>query len=179
MGMYSSLQKKTFQLIHCWTELRHCPKFSANQAKKPKKSPLESPASSASAQSHFIGTDVPEREETMERPIGKKAAKRLKRNEHDAKADEFISTLTQMKDTVTRLSTARNETMQQLIQLEKERFKAAEDREIAREEREKSREERDNRMYEMSILGIDTSTMEAPLAQYYKSLKDDILKKRL
>lgn len=179
MTMYSTFQKKTFQLIHCWTELRNCPKFSSTLEKKPRKSPLESPASSASAQSQFIGTPVPESEEGMERPMGKKAAKRLKKKEHDAKGVEFITALTQVKDTVIELSEARHEKIQQIIELEKERFKVAEERERAREEREKAREERENRMYEMSILGIDTSTMEAPLAEYYKSLKADILKKRI
>ncbi|KAK1357350.1 hypothetical protein POM88_050606 [Heracleum sosnowskyi] len=172
MTLYSTFQKKTFQLIHCWTELRNCPKFSSTLEKKTRKSPLESPVASTSAQSQFIGTPAQESEERMERPMGKKAAKRLKKSEHDANDVEFITALTQVKDTVSKLSEARYEKIQQMIELEKERFKAA-------EEREKAREERDKRMYEMSILGIDTSTMEAPLAKYYKSLKADILKKRI
>lgn len=32
-------------------------------------------------------------------------------------------------------------------------------------------------MYEISILTIDTSTMEGPLFEYYKSLKTNYLKK--
>ncbi|KAL6554253.1 hypothetical protein OROMI_019926 [Orobanche minor] len=131
-------------------------KIQFNFGKKPRKSPLESSTSSASAQSQFIGTPVPE-SEGMERPMA----------------------LTEVKDTVSKLSEARHEKIQQIIELEKERFKVAEERERAREERERAREERDNRMYEMSILSIDTSTMEAPLAEYYKSLKADILKKRI
>ncbi|XP_074375359.1 glutathione S-transferase T3-like [Apium graveolens] len=95
MTMYSTLQKKTFQLIQCWTELRNCPKFSSTLKKKTRKSPLESPASSASAQSQFIGTPVHEIEEQMERPMGKKAAKRLKKIEQDAKDVEFIAALNQ------------------------------------------------------------------------------------
>ncbi|XP_074325073.1 glutathione S-transferase T2-like [Apium graveolens] len=172
MTMYSTLQKKTFQLIHCWTELRNCPKFSSTLKKKTRKSPFESPASSASAQSQEI-------EEQMERPMGKKAAKRLKKIEHDAKDVEFITALNQVKDTMSKLSKVRHEKIQQMIELEKERFKAAEEREKAREERDRAREERDRRMYEMSVLGIDTSTMEAPLVEYYKSLKADILNKRI
>lgn len=176
MAMYSSLQKKTFQFIHCWTELRHCPKFSATVAKKPRKSLLDSPTSSASAQSPFMGTPI--LEERIERPMGRKAAKRLKKTEQDAKSDEFITALTQVKDTVSRLSKSRHETIQQLIKIEKERLKTTEERERAREERERAKEERDKQIYEMSILAIDTTTMEATLAQYYKSLKDDILKNR-
>lgn len=84
-----------------------------------------------------------------------------------------------MKDTVSKLSEARHEKIQQLIEFEKERFKVAEEREKSREERERAREERDNRMYELSILSINTSTMEAPLAEYYNSLKAEILKKRI
>ncbi|KAK1382706.1 hypothetical protein POM88_020441 [Heracleum sosnowskyi] len=179
MTLYSTFQKKTFQLIHCWPELCNCPKFSSTLEKKTRKSPLESPVASASAQSQFIGTPAQESEERMEGPMGKKAGKHLKKSEHDAKDVEFIIALTQVKDTVSKLSEVRYEKIQQMIELEKERFKVAEEREKAREERERAREERDKRMYEMSIFGIDTSTMEAPLAEYYKSLKADILKKRI
>ncbi|KAK1360841.1 hypothetical protein POM88_045315 [Heracleum sosnowskyi] len=174
MTLYS-----TFQLIHCWTELRNCPKSGSTLEKKTRKSPLECPTASASAQSQFTGTPAQESEERMERPMGKKSVKLLKKSEHDAKDVEFITALTQVKDTVSKLSETRYEKIQQMIELEKEWFKAAEEREKTREERERAKEEKDKRMYEMSILGIDTSNMEAPLAQYYKSLKDDILKKRI
>lgn len=61
--------------------------------------------------------------------------KELKRSDNDAKGDEFIAVLSQVKDTVSKLSAARNETIQQLIELKKG-LKAAEEREKAREERD-------------------------------------------
>lgn len=43
--------------------------------------------------------------------MGKKAAKRFEKIEYDVMGDEFIKTLTQVKNTLSRLPEARNETI--------------------------------------------------------------------
>lgn len=67
----------------------------------------------------------------------------------------FVKAITQVKDTMSRLSESKNE----LIEFEKERPRQR------RSEKERTVEERENQMYEISILAIDTNTIEPPLAR--------------
>ncbi|WOH04335.1 hypothetical protein DCAR_0623744 [Daucus carota subsp. sativus] len=114
-------------------------------------------------------------EEGMERPIGRKAAKKLKRSRNEATDDEFVEIFKKMKEEARLTASSRNESINNIIKMEEER----QARERVQLEINKAKEERENQIYEASILAIDTTVMDPQLARYYQALKDKILSKVL
>ncbi|KAL9671217.1 hypothetical protein QQ045_008783 [Rhodiola kirilowii] len=79
MEMYQSLQGSAFSFSHCWTELRNSPKFASNMSKKKvKSSPNDNLHTMGSSQRPLNIDCEQENEEGLERPIGRKAAKKEK-----------------------------------------------------------------------------------------------------
>lgn len=145
----------------------------------------DSPKSFASVASPFVSKLSQESDERMEGSIGRKVTKRLKRTEHAwGKNWQFITVITQVKDTMSKPSESRNETYPTADWawegLTKGNRRARKSKGRARtttEKRERGKEDRKKQMYEISILIIHIIIMESPLAKYYNSLKTNILKK--
>ncbi|KAK1367926.1 hypothetical protein POM88_034018 [Heracleum sosnowskyi] len=103
-SMYQKIQGSSFPYMHCWTELRHSPKFAPNQpkSKKNKTSPNdESPTTPSSGGSPASVNFEIENDDMTERPLGRKAAKRLKKLNLESKEDAFKVLLTEMKENLT------------------------------------------------------------------------------
>lgn len=107
-----------------------------------------------------------ESDEMIERPIGRKATKRLKNLNFEAKEDQFKVILNEMKENLTVTAQQRNEAFDKVVKMEEERH-----------EWKRAKEERERQLYETSITEKDTSTMETHLASYYNSFKANIMKK--
>ena len=166
--MYQNIQGNAFPYMHCWTELRHSPKFASNQSKskKNKTSPNDKSSPTPSSGSQASVNNEVENDDTQERPIRRKAAKRLHKANLEGKEDEFKVLLTEMKESLTVTAQQRMEAFDKVVKMEEERH-----------EWKRAKEERERQLYETSIMEKDTSAMEPHLASYYNSLKANILKK--
>lgn len=92
--MYEKVMKEKFMFIRHWNALRFSPKYQSSLAKKSK------PAKDKDASSQSVDSQIPislESDEMMERPIGRKAAKKLKRATNEAKDEEGLEILKQCK----------------------------------------------------------------------------------
>lgn len=154
--------------MHCWTELRHSPKFASNlcRSKKNKTSPNDESSSTPSSGSPVSVSIETESDGMIERPPGRKAAKRSKNLNLEGKDDQFKVILMEMKENLTATAQQRTEAFDKVVKMEEERH-----------EWKRAKEERERQLYETSIMEKDTSTMEPHLASYYNSLKANILKK--
>ena len=94
MEMYERVMKEKFMFIRYWNALRFSPKYQASLAKKNK------PAKDKDASSQSVDSQIPtslESDEMMERPIRRKATKKLKRVVNEAKDEEGLEILNTMQ----------------------------------------------------------------------------------
>ncbi|WOG86619.1 hypothetical protein DCAR_0205836 [Daucus carota subsp. sativus] len=122
----------------------------------------------------------------MERPPGRKAAKKLKKASNEAKDGEGLEILKTMQKDAVAIASSRFESIQMSLQLQKEIRElqkeelqirsAKEERERQKEERERQKEERERQIYEASIMAVDTTQMLLDQAKYYNVLKARIMK---
>ncbi|XP_052190871.1 glutathione S-transferase T3-like isoform X2 [Diospyros lotus] len=181
MEMYRSLQKSTFTFLHCWHELRHAPKFCSTSSKKKSKiSQNESPATSSPSTPdsvNLLDIDVRSNEPSLERPIGdaaKECGRKDKSKVIEASDEEIKNMLTEMTEKRMQSKMILIEQANEMLRLKREKV------ELAREkiELERRKEEREQMIYEERIIGIDISEMDELQAEYYKSLKLEIIQKR-
>ncbi|XP_074356321.1 glutathione S-transferase T3-like [Apium graveolens] len=78
MTMFEDIQKEKFPFMQHWNELRHSPKYAATMARKNKSNIKENQPSSPLVDS--LESAYMKSEERKERPIGRKAAKKIKKN---------------------------------------------------------------------------------------------------
>lgn len=158
MQMYETMMKVPFPFMRCWMELRNSPKFVANIDKKNKTTTKDNQPSSPSTESP-LNTILLDSEDGMERPIGRKAAKKLKRSINEAIDDEFVKMFKKMKEEARVVTVSRTESINNIVKIEEER----QERERVQLEINKAKEERENQIYEASILAIDTTEMQPQL----------------
>ncbi|KAL6576350.1 hypothetical protein OROHE_000131 [Orobanche hederae] len=94
--MYERIMKEKFMFIRHWNALRFSPKYQASLAKKNK------PAKDRDASSQSIDSQIPtslESDEMMERPSGRKAAKKLKKAAIEVKDEDGLELLKTMQKT--------------------------------------------------------------------------------
>lgn len=85
MDMYEGIMKEKFPFIRQWHELRNSPKYAASLVKKSKTGLKDNQPSSPSVESpHSTSHGVESDDAGMERPIGRKAAKKMKRAAYEA-----------------------------------------------------------------------------------------------
>ena len=78
-------------------------------------------------------------DEMIERPIGRKAAKKLKRAANEAKAEEGVEILKTMQNDALAIASSRRESIQVSLQLQKELLQLR----LTKEDRERQKEERE------------------------------------
>ena len=194
MDMYESIMKEKFAFIRQWHKLRSSPKYAASLAKKIKATMKDNQPSSPSVESpHFTSHGVEFDEIGMERPIGRKAAKKMKRAAYEAKDGESLEILKSMQKEALAIASSRSESVNMSLQLQKEMMEMQKEEQerqkeiiqlqkeklqlrLAKEERERHKEERERHVYEASIMATDTSMMAPDQAKYYDALKARILK---
>ena len=120
MQMYETMMKVPFPFMRCWMELRNSPKFASNITKKSKAATKDNHSSSQSTESP-VSSSAEASEEGMERPIGRKAAKKLKRSRNEATDDEFVEIFKKMKEEARLTASSRNESINNIIKMEEER----------------------------------------------------------
>ncbi|WOH06060.1 hypothetical protein DCAR_0625483 [Daucus carota subsp. sativus] len=182
---YESVMNEKFMFMRHWNALRFAPKFQA-YFKKKNRSARDTDASSQSVDSQIPNL---ESDEMMERPIGRKAAKKLKRAadkesleliktmQKDALAiassrSESVNRSLQLQLKMMQLQKEQLEMQKEIMQLQKEKLQLR----LAREERERQKEERERQVYEASIMAVDTSKMLPDQAKYYEALKARIMR---
>lgn len=97
MKMYDDIMKEKFPFIQHSNELRHSPKYATTLAKKNKTDSKENGPSSPSVESPLSTNNGVESEEGMECPIGRKAAKKMKRAAYEATDGESLEILKSMQ----------------------------------------------------------------------------------
>lgn len=102
--MYERVMKEKFMFIRHWNALQLSPKYQASLAKKNK------PTKDKDASSQSVDSQIPaslESDEMMERPIGRKAAKKLKRAANEAKDEEGLEILKTMQKDALAIASSR------------------------------------------------------------------------
>ena len=92
LKMYEDVMNEKFMFMHHWNAQRFAPKYQASMDKKKK----NKAAKERDASSQSIDSQVPtslESDERMERAIGRKAAKKLKRAANEATDEEGLELL--------------------------------------------------------------------------------------
>lgn len=161
--------------IRHWNVLRFSLKYQASLAKKNK------PAKDKDASSQSVDSQIPtslESDEKMERPIGRKAAKKLKRATNEASDEDSLELLKTMQKDALAIASSRSDLVNMSLQLQKEMMQFLEELQLrlAKEERERQKEERERQVYEASIMAMDTSKMLPDQAKYYEALKTRIMR---
>ncbi|WOG81844.1 hypothetical protein DCAR_0100998 [Daucus carota subsp. sativus] len=162
--------KEKFMFVRHRNALRFSLKYQASMANK-NKSAKEKEVSSQS-----VNLQMPmslDSDEMIERPIGRKAAKKLKRAANEAKAEEGLEILKTIQNDALAIASSRRESIQVSLQLQKELVQLR----LAKEDRERQNEERERQIYEASIMAMDTTKILPDLAKYYDALKVNIMKK--
>ncbi|KAL6521107.1 hypothetical protein OROGR_017676 [Orobanche gracilis] len=119
-----------------------------------------------------------ESDDMMECPIGRKAAKKLKKAANEAKDEEGLEILKTLQNDALAIASSRSESVQMSLQLQKEIMQLQKEDlqlRLAKEDRERQKEERERQIYEASIMAMDTSKMLPDQARYYDALKSRIL----
>ncbi|KAL6584982.1 hypothetical protein OROMI_004271 [Orobanche minor] len=97
--------------------MRVSPKYQASLAKKNK------PVEDRDASSQFVDSQIStslESDEMMERPIGRKAAKKLKKAANEVKDEDGLELLKTMQKNALAIASSRSESVQMSLQLQKE-----------------------------------------------------------
>ncbi|XP_074328769.1 glutathione S-transferase T3-like [Apium graveolens] len=174
--MYEGVMKEKFMFIRHWNALRFSPKYQASLAKKNK------PTKDKDVSSQSVDSQIPtsrDSDEMMERPMGSKAAKKLKRAANEAKDEEGLKILKTMQKDALAIASSRTESIQISLQLQKDMMQLQKEElqlRLAKEERERQKEERERQVYEASIMAIDTSKMLPDQVKYYDALKARIMR---
>ncbi|KAK3204737.1 hypothetical protein Dsin_018783 [Dipteronia sinensis] len=182
MKMFHEIQGTTFQVLHCWNELRHAPKWITESGMKNSKN--SKTASPAIPDTKILGDAEVDNVEVMARPISRKAAKeRLKKDKHR----QVVSNITlvtllieEMKEEQKEKAKNRAELYSQIYIQEQERIKIEQERLRVDQENQNLKKEKiclkiiknDER-----IMAMDTSNMPSMQAEYYKKLQMEIIAK--
>ncbi|XP_074376189.1 glutathione S-transferase T3-like [Apium graveolens] len=174
--MYERIMKEKFMFMRHWNSLRFSPKYQASLAKKNKPTKDRETSSPSVDSQHPTGL---ESDEMMERPVGRKAAKKLKRAINETKDEEGLELLKTMQKDALAIASSRSEAVQMSLQLQKEMMHLQKEElqlRLAKEERERQKEDRERQIYEASIMAMDTSKMLPDQAKYYDALKARIMR---
>ncbi|KAL8149220.1 hypothetical protein AgCh_006288 [Apium graveolens] len=186
---YESVMTEKFMFMRHWNALRFAPKFQSCFKKK-NKSAKDKDASSQSVDSQIHSL---ESDEMMERPIGRKAAKKLKRTGNEATDEDSLELLRTMQKDALAIASSRSESVNRSLQLQQEMMQLQKEEQerqkeimqlqkeklqlrLAKEERERQKEERERQVYEASIMAVDTSKMLPDQVKYYDALKARIMR---
>ncbi|KAF5458725.1 hypothetical protein F2P56_022735 [Juglans regia] len=160
--LYRSNQSATFDFLHCWTILRHHPKWKQTVAEG---SSVKTKTRSVTPDGHvpafpFLdeGTISPSIDMNLERPIGKKAKKKRKRQ--DNTSSNLVDLVTEMREEKKRANAEKGKDRKELIRLTKERL------------------ELDQRREENELMRMDTSSLPPMQQEYFRNLQLEILEKK-
>ncbi|XP_040990968.1 uncharacterized protein LOC121238195 [Juglans microcarpa x Juglans regia] len=160
--LYRSNQSAIFNFLHCWTILRHHPKWKQTVAKG---SSVKTKRRSVTPDGHvpdftFLNEDTisPSIDVNLERPIGKKAEKKRKRQ--DNTSSNLADLVTEMREEKKRANAEKGKERKELIHLTKERL------------------DLDQRREENELMRMDTSSLPPMQQEYFHNLQLKILEKQ-
>ncbi|XP_041015007.1 uncharacterized protein LOC121257824 [Juglans microcarpa x Juglans regia] len=159
--LYRSNQSATFNFLYCWTILRHHPKWKQTVAERSVKTKRRSVTPDAHVP-EFISIDEdtisPSIDVNLERPIGKKAKKKRKRQ--DSISSNLADLVTEMREEKKRANAEKGEDRKELIRLIKERLNL------------------DQRREDKEFMRIDISSLPPMQQEYFRNLQLEILEKQ-
>ncbi|KAI7993801.1 Glutathione S-transferase T2 [Camellia lanceoleosa] len=172
--LYKDLYHSNFPFEHCWNELRSQPKWMEDTTtKKPKSTKNASPATSTPCAPDSVNLENNDNYDVVERPIGRKAAKKNKAKDigNNVTESPFVKLLEEIK--------VKNDiTNEKKIEIFEKSY-LQEERRIENEEmREERRLALEERREEERIMSLDTSIMPPLQAQYIRQRQMQILEKR-
>ncbi|XP_062113943.1 uncharacterized protein LOC133824946 [Humulus lupulus] len=164
---YRSIHPTSFNFLHCWTILRHHPKWKESVAEG---SSMKAKRRSIIRDGHapeFIDEDTaaPSLDVNLERPIGKKAAKKRKRQEDNS--SNLTDLVIEIKGERIKSNAKKGEIRKEYARIAKERF-----------ELDKQKEENEIMRRELEIMRVDVSTLSPTQQEYFRSLQLEILEKQ-
>lgn len=113
--------------------------------------------------------------EELERPMGRKTAKKRKRMDGELHSESSNAFFCEMREHISTSSIKRREEYEVMVKLEEEHLELKRKQVLINETKEK----REQQMYEASIMATETTNMESQMASFYNSLKAEILRNRL
>uniref|UniRef100_A0A7N2QZ59 No apical meristem-associated C-terminal domain-containing protein n=1 Tax=Quercus lobata TaxID=97700 RepID=A0A7N2QZ59_QUELO len=176
-ALYLEKYKKPFLLDHCWLMLKDQPKFAdPNNARSRSYVPPTSEAISISEGDCGSGLGDTS---NLERPIGRKAEKAIRKNKAAGKdVGEYLNKKLRLIEDVTRLEEEKISFEREKLAIEKasreEKLKIERERMII----EKKKCEREERLEEERIMMIDTSGLTGAQKAFYEQLQEEIMAKR-
>ncbi|KAI8022477.1 Protein ZINC INDUCED FACILITATOR-LIKE 1 [Camellia lanceoleosa] len=183
--LYKELYHSNFPFEHCWNELRSQPKWMEDTTTKKQKSTKNaSPATSTPCTPDSVNLENSDNYDVMERPIGRKAAKKNKAKDvgNNVTESPFVKLLAEIKVKNDITNEKKIEIFEKSYLQEERRIENEERREERRIENEERREERrlalEERREEERIMSMDTSNMPPLQAQYIRQRQMQILEKR-
>ncbi|CAL5350343.1 unnamed protein product [Camellia sinensis] len=172
--LYKDLYHLNFPFEHCWNELRSQPKWMEDTTTKKQKSTKNaSPATSTPCTPYSVNLENNDNYDVVERPIGKKAAKKNKAKDlgNNVTESPFVKLLEEIK--------VKNDiTNEKKIKIFEKSYLQEERRIENEERREEWRLALEERREEERIMSMDTSIMPPLQAQYIRQRQMQILEKR-
>uniref|UniRef100_A0A803R108 No apical meristem-associated C-terminal domain-containing protein n=1 Tax=Cannabis sativa TaxID=3483 RepID=A0A803R108_CANSA len=157
--LYRSNHSATFNFLHCWTTLRHHPKWKEYVVESINAKTKRGSTTSNGDMPEFLDEDTsPSIDVNLERPIGKKAAKKRKRQE--STSSDVIDLVLQISEKRDKKDAKKEEYKKEFICLTKERLELDKQKEVN------------------EIMRIDFSTLSPMQQEYFRSLQLEILEKK-
>ncbi|CAL5400761.1 unnamed protein product [Camellia sinensis] len=183
--LYKDLYHSNFPFEHCWNELRSQPKWMEDTTTKKQKSTKNaSPATSTPCTPDSVNLENNDNYDVVERPIGRKAAKKNKAKDlgNNVTESPFVKLLEEIMVKNDIINEKKIEIFEKSYLQEERRIENEEMREERRIENEERREERrlalEEKREEERIMSMDTSNMPPLQAQYIRQRQMQILEKR-
>ncbi|CAL5369283.1 unnamed protein product [Camellia sinensis] len=171
--LYKDLYHSNFPFEHCWNELRSQPKWMEDTTTKKQKSTKNaSPATSTPCTPDSVNLENNDNHDVVERPIGRKAAKKNKAKDlgNNVTESPFVKLLEEIK--------VKNDiTNEKKIEIFEKSYLQEERRIENEEKREERRLALEERREEERIMSMDTSIMPPLQAQYIRQRQMQILEK--
>ncbi|GMP24979.1 hypothetical protein CsSME_00047016 [Camellia sinensis var. sinensis] len=171
--LYKDLYHSNFPFEHCWNELRSQPKWMEDTTTKKQKSTKNaSPATSTPCTPDSVNLENNDNYDVVERPIGRKAAKKNKAKDlgNNVTESPFVKLLEEIK--------VKNDiTNEKKIEIFEKSYLQEERRIENEEKREERRLALEERREEERIMSMDTSIMPPLQAQYIRQRQMQILEK--
>ncbi|XP_062083610.1 glutathione S-transferase T3-like [Humulus lupulus] len=164
---YRSIHPTSFNFLHCWTILRHHPKWKESVAEG---SSMKAKRRSIIRDGHapeFIDEDTaaPSLDVNLERPIGKKVAKKRKRQEDNS--SNLTDLVIEIKGERIKSNAEKGEIRKEYARIAKERL-----------EFDKQKEDNEIMRRELEIMRVDVSTLSPTQQEYFRTLQLEILEKQ-